>query len=69
MKVKIVNTSRHPLPGYATPLSAGMDLHASLEKPVTLAPMQRALIPTGIRIELPAGYESQIPPPRGLSIK
>ena len=69
MKVKIVNTSRHPLPGYATPLSAGMDLHASLEKPVTLAPMQRALIPTGIRIELPAGYEAQVRPRSGLAIK
>ena len=69
MKVKIVNTSRHPLPKYATPLSAGMDLHASLEFPVTLAPMQRALIPTGIRIELPAGYEAQIRPRSGLAIK
>ena len=69
MKVKIVNTSRHPLPSYATPLSAGMDLHASLEKPVTLAPMQRALIPTGIRIELPAGYEAQVRPRSGLAIK
>ena len=69
MKVKIVNTSRHPLPGYATPLSAGVDLHASLEVPVTLAPMQRALIPTGIRIELPAGYEAQVRPRSGLAIK
>ena len=69
MKVKIVNTSRHPLPSYATPLSAGMDLHASLEKPVTLAPMQRALIPTGLRIELPAGYEAQVRPRSGLAIK
>ena len=69
MKVKIVNTSRHPLPKYATPFSAGMDLHASLEAPVTLAPMQRALIPTGIRIELPAGYEAQVRPRSGLAIK
>ena len=69
MKVKILNTSRHPWPKYATPLSAGMDLHASLEKPVTLAPMQRALIPTGIRIELPAGYEAQVRPRSGLAIK
>ena len=69
MKVKIVNTSRHPLPSYATPLSAGVDLHASLEAPVTLAPMQRALIPTGIRIELPAGYEAQVRPRSGLAIK
>ena len=69
MKVNILNTSRHPLPKYATPFSAGMDLHASLEKPVTLAPMQRALIPTGIRIELPAGYEAQVRPRSGLAIK
>ena len=69
MKVKIVNTSRHPLPKYATPLSAGMDLHASLEEPVTLEPLQRALIPTGIRIELPAGYEAQVRPRSGLAIK
>ena len=69
MKVKIVNTSRYPLPSYATPLSAGVDLHASLETPVTLAPMQRALIPTGIRIELPAGYEAQVRPRSGLAIK
>lgn len=69
MKVKIVNTSRNPLPKYATPFSAGMDLHASLEEPVTLAPMQRALIPTGIRIELPAGYEAQVRPRSGLAIK
>lgn len=69
MKVKIVNTSRHPLPDYATPLSAGMDLHASLEEPVTLEPLQRALIPTGIRIELPAGYEAQVRPRSGLAIK
>ena len=69
MKVKIVNTSRNPLPSYATPLSAGMDPHASLEAPVTLAPMQRALIPTGIHIELPAGYEAQFRPRSGLAIK
>ena len=69
MKVKIVNTSRHPLPKYATPLSAGMDLNASLEEPVTLEPLQRALIPTGFRIGLPAGYEVQVRPRSGLAIK
>lgn len=69
MKVKIVNTSRNPLPRYATPLSAGMDLHASAEAPVTLAPLQRALIPTGLRIELPAGYEAQVRPRSGLAIR
>ena len=69
MKVKIVNTSRHPLPKYATPLSAGVDVHASLEVPVTLAPMQRALVPTGLRIELPAGYEAQVRPRSGLAIR
>ena len=69
MKVNIINTSRHPLPKYATPLSAGMDLHASAEAPVTLAPLQRALIPTGLRIELPAGYEAQVRPRSGLAIR
>ena len=69
MKVNIVNTSRHPLPKYATPFSAGMDLHASLEEPVTIEPLQRALIPTGVHIELPAGYEAQVRPRSGLAIK
>ena len=69
MKVKIVNNSDNPLPGYSTPLSAGMDLRASLERPVTLKPLQRELIPTGLFIELPAGYEAQIRPRSGLALK
>lgn len=69
VKVKIINSSRNPLPSYATPHSAGMDLRASLEAPVTLEPMQRALIPTGIRIELPQGYECQLRPRSGLALK
>ncbi len=69
MQIKIVNQSKHPLPNYATPLSAGMDLRANLDAPVTLQPMQRKLIPTGLRIELPEGYEAQIRPRSGLAIK
>lgn len=67
--VKIVNKSKHPLPQYATPQSAGMDLRANLEAPVTLKPMERKLIPTGLFIELPAGFEAQIRPRSGLAIK
>lgn len=67
--VKIVNKSKHPLPQYATPQSAGMDLRANLEAPVTLKPMERKLISTGLFIELPVGYEAQIRPRSGLAIK
>ena len=69
MKVKITNRSKHPLPEYATPHSAGMDLRANLDAPVTLNPLERQLIPTGIFIELPVGYEAQIRPRSGLAIK
>lgn len=69
MKVRIVNKSHHPLPAYETDFSAGMDLRAFLDKPVTLMPLERALIPTGIFIELPAGAEAQIRPRSGLAIK
>ncbi len=69
MKVKIVNSSGHPLPGYSTTLSAGMDLRAHLEKPVILKPLERKLIPTGLFIELPDGYEAQIRPRSGLALK
>jgi dUTP pyrophosphatase len=69
MKVKIVNHSPHPLPHYATPGSSGMDLRAHLEAPLELRPMQRALVPTGLFIELPAGYEAQIRPRSGLAWK
>ncbi len=69
MKIKIVNTSNHPLPEYATPYSAGMDLRANIAEPIALKPLQRALIPTGIYIQLPEGYEAQIRPRSGLAIK
>jgi len=69
MKIRIVNQSRHPLPSYETPLSAGMDLRANLDAPVTLGSLERALIPTGIFIELPEGYEAQIRPRSGLAVK
>lgn len=69
VKVKIINLSRHDMPRYSTPLAAGMDVRANLESPVTLAPLQRAIIPTGLRIELPAGYECQLRPRSGLAIK
>jgi len=69
MKVKIVNKSKHPLPSYETSASAGMDLRANLDKPVTLKPLDRSLIPTGLFIELPVGYEAQIRPRSGLAIK
>ena len=69
MEVKIVNNSENPLPAYSTPLSAGMDLRANLDRPVTLKPLQRELIPTGLYIELPAGYEAQIRPRSGLALK
>lgn len=69
MKVSIVNTSRHALPKYETDASAGMDLRASLDEPVTIRPMERTLIPTGLYIELPIGYEAQVRPRSGLAIK
>ena len=60
MKIKIINKSRHALPEYATPQSAGVDLRANIDAPVMLAPLQRALIPTGLYIALPEGYEAQV---------
>lgn len=69
VKVNIINKSKNALPAYATNLSAGMDLRASLDAPVTLNPMQRKLIPTGLFIELPEGYEAQIRPRSGLALK
>ncbi len=69
IKVKIVNKSGNPLPSYATDLSAGVDLRAFLEEPVILKPFERRLIPTGLYIELPEGYEAQIRPRSGLAIK
>lgn len=69
MKIKIVNKSRHPLPEYATVLAAGMDLRANLEESIVLKPLERTLVPTGIYIQLPEGYEAQIRPRSGLAIK
>lgn len=69
MKIKIVNKSRHPLPEYATRLAAGMDLRANLDQPITLKPLERSLVPTGLYIQLPEGYEAQIRPRSGLAIK
>ena len=69
MNIKIVNKSNHALPSYSTLLSAGMDLHAFLCKPVVLAPCERIIIPTGLYISLPQGYEAQIRPRSGLAIK
>ena len=69
MKIKVVNKGHQPLPQYATPLSAGMDLRANLETPVTLRPMERRLIPTGLYIALPPGYEAQVRPRSGLALK
>ncbi|MDR0789991.1 MAG: dUTP diphosphatase [Bacteroidales bacterium] len=69
MVVKIINQSKHSLPQYETAGSAGVDLRANLEQSVVLKPMQRALIPTGLFIELPLGYEAQVRPRSGLAIK
>lgn len=69
MKIKIINNSKHELPKYATTGSAGMDLRANIDNPITLAPGERVLIPTGLHIALPVGYEAQIRPRSGLAIK
>ena len=69
MKVEILNRSNHQLPAYATNLSAGMDLRANIDAPIVLAPLQRVLVPTGLYIALPEGYEAQVRPRSGLAIK
>ena len=69
MKISIVNRSKHALPEYATPLSAGMDIRANIYEPIVLKSLERKLIPTGLFIELPEGYEAQIRPRSGLAIK
>lgn len=69
VEIKVINHSSNPLPSYATSGSSGMDLRASLEQPQVIRPMERVLIPTGLFIELPAGYEAQIRPRSGLAIK
>ena len=68
-EVKVINRSHHPLPQYATPLSAGMDLRANIDAPITLRPLERCLIPTGLFIALPPGYEAQVRPRSGLALK
>ena len=69
MKVQIINRSHHPLPEYATLQSAGLDLRANIESPVELRPMERRLVPTGLFMALPPGYEAQVRPRSGLAIK
>ena len=69
MTIKIINKSSHDLPGYATEASAGMDLRAELSEPVTLKPLERAIVKTGLFIELPVGYEAQVRPRSGLAAK
>lgn len=69
MTIKIVNRSKHELPRYETQASAGMDLRANLENPVVLEPLQRVLVPTGLYIEVPVGYEAQVRPRSGLALK
>lgn len=69
IKIKVVNRGHQPLPEYATPQSAGMDLRANIDSPITLRPMQRQLIPTGLHIALPEGYEAQVRPRSGLALK
>lgn len=69
VKIKIINRGNQQLPAYATPQSAGMDLRANVEAPVTLHPMERRIIPTGLYIALPQGYEAQVRPRSGLALK
>lgn len=69
IQVKVVNKGHQQLPAYATPQSAGMDLRANIEAPITLRPMERRLIPTGLHIALPEGYEAQVRPRSGLALK
>lgn len=69
MKINIINQSKHPLPEYKTHLSAGMDLTANLDEEIVLKPLERKLIPTGLSIELPEGYEAQVRPRSGLAYK
>ncbi|WP_293297893.1 dUTP diphosphatase [Allomuricauda sp.] len=69
MKIKIINTSGHKLPHYETLASAGMDLRADIDSPITLKPLERAIVPTGLFMELPVGYEAQVRPRSGLAAK
>ncbi len=69
IEVKIINRSKHELPAYATPLSAGMDVRANLDEPVVVQPLERVLVPTGLFMQLPQGYECQLRPRSGLALK
>lgn len=69
LKIQVVNKGHQPLPQYATPQSAGMDLRANIDAPIMLKPLERRLIPTGLHIALPAGYEAQVRPRSGLALK
>lgn len=69
MKIQVINKSKHPLPKYATSLSAGMDLRANIDAPMVLKPLQRCLVPTGVFMALPEGFEAQVRPRSGLAIK
>ena len=69
VKIKVVNTGHQPLQAYATPQSAGLDLRANIEAPITLHPLERRLVPTGLHIALPDGYEAQVRPRSGLALK
>ena len=69
LKIKVVNKGHQPLPQYATAQSAGMDLRANIDEPITLKPLERRLIPTGLHIALPVGYEAQVRPRSGLALK
>lgn len=69
MKVKVINRSHHDLPRYETPLSAGMDVRANLSEPIVLKPLARAMVPSGLFVELPEGYEMQVRPRSGLAAK
>lgn len=69
MRIPVINKSKHPLPKYATELSAGVDIRANMSEPITLGPLQRCLVPTGLYIAVPPGYEAQIRPRSGLALK
>ena len=69
MKIQIVNKSQYPLPEYATPLSAGLDLRANINEPIALGSLERAMVPTGLFLAVPAGYEAQVRPRSGLAAK
>lgn len=68
MKIRIINKSKHPLPEYSTEASAGMDLRANIDEDIALEPLKRVLVPTGLFVEIPVGYEAQIRPRSGLAI-